>query len=148
MKEGSVAKLDGPVGLAALVHQKGKGDPGVLAKMFGMGEISQANSGEAGSSLPEGSFLLAQLRDVFPAENSAVVAKEDDHGRSLRPQRPQAYGAAIRVKQGDFRQLAAEGIGHGSFSNGGSAGVKLRGNKVYLWFDEGGTTSVTSKPIQ
>jgi len=46
--------------------------------------------------------VLAQLRDVFAAENSAVVAEEDDD-RGLRiPQGAEPYRTLIRVRQRDF----------------------------------------------
>jgi hypothetical protein len=36
-------------------------------------------------------LVLAQLRDMLAAEDSAVVAQENNHGRVRLPQRAEAY---------------------------------------------------------
>jgi hypothetical protein len=60
--------------------------------------------------------MFAQLRDVLAAENSAVVAKKNNHCRGLRPKRAKAGGTAIDVGQRDSRQFAAEGLCHAAHS--------------------------------
>jgi hypothetical protein len=48
--------------------------------------VAQANHGESCALLLEFCFEFAQLRDVFSAEDSTVVAKEDQHGWTAFPQ--------------------------------------------------------------
>jgi hypothetical protein len=60
--------------------------------------------------------MFAQLRDVFAAENSAVVAKKYNHRRALCPKRAKARGMAIDVGQRDSRQFAAERLCHAAHS--------------------------------
>jgi hypothetical protein len=43
----------------------------------------------------------AQLRDVLAAEDSAVVAQEDDHRRLSGPQEIELHGALIGIGQDD-----------------------------------------------
>jgi hypothetical protein len=48
-------------------------------------DITEADGSQMRTSLPEGRLVLAQLRDVFAAEDSAVVAKEDHDCETLGP---------------------------------------------------------------
>jgi hypothetical protein len=52
--------------------------------------------------------MLAQLRDMLAAEDSTVVAQENDHSRAIGPQRTQANGSAVGVRQCKSGQFAAE----------------------------------------
>ena len=45
--------------------------------------IAEADGGESGALFTEGLLVLTQLRDVFAAEDSAVVAEEDEDGEPL-----------------------------------------------------------------
>jgi hypothetical protein len=45
----------------------------------------------------EGLLVFAQLRDVLAAEDSAVVAEEDDDGGIRFPERAEADGFAVGV---------------------------------------------------
>ena len=56
--------------------------------------------------------MIAQLRDVLPAEDSAVVAEEDENGRIIFPERAEADGFAKGVGEGNAGKPLAEGIGH------------------------------------
>jgi hypothetical protein len=56
--------------------------------------------------------MSAQLRDVLAAEDSAVVAKEDDHSRAVRPEQIELNGAFIGVRQNDPGEALGIG-GHG-----------------------------------
>jgi hypothetical protein len=47
--------------------------------------------------------MFAQLRDMLAAEDSAVVAQENDHGGIGCPQRAKPNGRALRVRQRDIR---------------------------------------------
>jgi hypothetical protein len=52
--------------------------------------------------------MLAQLRDMLAAEDSAVVTQENDHSRTIGPQRTQTYGLALDIGQCESGQFAAE----------------------------------------
>jgi hypothetical protein len=52
--------------------------------------------------------VLAQLRDVFAAEDSAVVAQENDYGWLRLPQRAEPDGAFIGIGESDFVQPGAK----------------------------------------
>jgi hypothetical protein len=56
--------------------------------------------------------VLAQLRDVLAAEDSAVVAKKDEDGGIGFPERAQADGFAEGIGERDIGELPAEGFGH------------------------------------
>lgn len=53
-------------------------------------------------------FVLAQLRDVLPAEDSAVMTKEHNHFRIALPERTQAHLIAPRIREHDAGETAAE----------------------------------------
>jgi len=60
----------------------------------------------------EGLLMLAQLRDVFAAEDSAIVTKEDEDGGIRFPEGAEADGFAEGVGEGDAGKSLAESIGH------------------------------------
>ncbi len=74
------------VSFALLVDQERKGDARILAKRAGIVPIAQSDGRQSRFLFPEGLLVFAQLRDVFPAKDSAVVAEEDQHGRLAGPQ--------------------------------------------------------------
>lgn len=85
VEQGSVAQTHGLVGLALFVDQERELDTGLLAEETGIARVAQANHGNVRAFLLEGRFEFAQLRDVFAAENSTIVAKEDQHCRRIFP---------------------------------------------------------------
>ena len=56
--------------------------------------------------------MFAQLRDVLAAEDSAVVAEEDDDGGIAFPEPAEADGFAEGVGENDAGKLLADGFGH------------------------------------
>lgn len=66
--------------------QKRKGDAGLFAKNTGVSPVAESDGGQARSAVEEGLLVCAQLRDVLAAENSAVVAKEDQDCRGPFPE--------------------------------------------------------------
>jgi len=48
--------------------------------------VPEADSGEGGVFAAEGLLVFAQLRDVFAAEDSAVVTEKDEDGRIVFPE--------------------------------------------------------------
>jgi hypothetical protein len=53
-------------------------------------------------------LMLAQLRDVLAAENSAVMAQENDYGWPRFPQRAEPDRTFIGIGEGDFVQPGAK----------------------------------------
>jgi hypothetical protein len=100
------------VGLAMLVDEKGEVDSGFLLEKAGVVCIAEADGGERGALFAEGLLVFAQLRDVLAAENSAVVAKEDEDGGIRFPERAEAYRFAEGVGERDAGEPLAEGFGH------------------------------------
>jgi hypothetical protein len=74
--------------------------------------IAEADSGEGGVFGAEGLLVLAQLRDVLAAEDSAVVAEEDEDGGIRFPERAEADGFAEGVGENDVRESVAKGFRH------------------------------------
>ena len=108
VEERSAAKFHRTIGLAFFVHQQGEGDSSVFAKVAGVSGIAQPNGHQTGSFFAEGLLMLAQLRDMLAAEDSAVVTQENDHSRAIGPQRTHANGAAVGIGQCESGQFAAE----------------------------------------
>jgi hypothetical protein len=52
--------------------------------------------------------VFAQLRDVFTAENSSVVAQKNDHCGPARPQGAENCFLAIAIRKSNLRQLSAK----------------------------------------
>jgi hypothetical protein len=57
-------------------------------------------------------LVLAQLRDMFAAEDSAVVAEENEDSWIRFPERPEADGFAEGVGKNNAGEPLAEGFGH------------------------------------
>jgi len=64
---------------ALRVHQERKCDLGLLAKEAGVAHIAKTDSREIGSLRPELLLMIAQLRNMLAAEDSAVVAEKHDN---------------------------------------------------------------------
>ncbi|MCU1221096.1 MAG: hypothetical protein JWN42_2293 [Candidatus Angelobacter sp.] len=86
VEQGSVAQADGLVGFAFVVDQQWELDSGFFTEESRIAGIAQSDSGQAGALPLELFFEFAQLRDMLSAEDSTVVAKKDQHGRSALPQ--------------------------------------------------------------
>jgi hypothetical protein len=57
-------------------------------------------------------LVFAQLRDVLAAEDSSIVAKKDDDGGMVLPQRTEANVVARGVGENDAGELLAERFRH------------------------------------
>jgi hypothetical protein len=112
VKQGSVAQANGLVGFAFVVDQQWELDSGFFTEESGVAGIAQSNSSQAGAFPLELFFEFAQLRDMLSAEDSTVVAKKDQYGRSALPQRTEARRLAVEIRERDCRQLAAERFRH------------------------------------
>ena len=103
-----MTQADSFVGFAFVIDQEWKVDTGFLAEKPGIAGIAQSNNSEVSAFLLELGFKFAQLRDVLSAEDSTVMTKKDQHGRSTLPQGSETSRLAIGVWQCYSGQLAAE----------------------------------------
>jgi hypothetical protein len=118
MEQGGLMQLRDAVGFASFVNQEREGDSGVFAEMAGVAEIAQTDDHKLGALLGESLFVLAQLRDVFSAEDSAVMTQEHNYGRSACPKRPEMDRPAVGIGQSQSGQLAAERFWHAGHFQG------------------------------
>ena len=82
------------VGLPLFIDQQWECYSGFLAEHRRVTRIAQADGGQLSALGLELGLVLTQLRDMLAAENSAVVAKENNHGGVQLPQRAEAYRGA------------------------------------------------------
>ena len=100
------------VGLAVGVDEEGKVNAGFFLEQKGVAGVAEADGGEGGVLFAEGLLVCAQLRDVLAAEDSAVVAEEDEHGGIRFPKRAETNLFAEGVGKSDAGETLAEGVGH------------------------------------
>lgn len=105
-------QLQRVVRLLLVINQKWKRDPRLFPKHFCILRIPKTDRRQCRSLPPNLMLMRAQLRDVFPAENSTVVSQENHHRRLRRPQRPQPDLPSIRIRQHKHRQPAAQRFTH------------------------------------
>ncbi len=80
MQQVSALEFHDIICFALFVNEQGKGNSHFIAKSACVDAISKPHSGQRCAAVPENLFVLAQLRDVLAAEDSAVVAQEDNDG--------------------------------------------------------------------
>src|SRR5258708_15816411 len=109
MKQVRVAEISGFESLALLVYEKRELDAGFLTKEPGVVHVGQSDCGKLCSFGAKRCFMLAQLRDVLTAEDSAPVTQKNNDRRTLLPERSKLYGMRVGIRQGDRRKFAAKG---------------------------------------
>ena len=67
------------------VNQKWKRDSCFVAKRAGIMRVAETDCGHAGAFGFKFLFVFAQLRDVLAAENSTIMTKKHDYGRTVCP---------------------------------------------------------------
>src|SRR5260370_41328795 len=123
----------GSISQPLLVDQQRKRDPGFLAEKPRVLAVPQSDGGQPGSLFLECFLVLAQLRDVFTAENSAVVPQENEHRRTARPQGTENYFPSIAIRKSDLRQLRAKRFFHDtSMLSNASLAVKQRRQQFFV----------------
>jgi hypothetical protein len=85
MKQVRMAQISGFECLTLLVYQKRKLDAGLFAEQARVVHIGQSDGGKLRSLGAKRCFMLAQLRDVLTAEDSAPVAEKNNDSGSLFP---------------------------------------------------------------
>jgi hypothetical protein len=78
--------------------------------------------------------VIAQLRDVLAAENSAIMTQKHNYSRLLNPQGAKLDLLSIRVRQGNVSQFVAERWHRKRFSreDNGKTVAPFSGNPDYL----------------
>lgn len=126
MEKGSVAQLNGFIGFALFINQQRKLDAGFFPEELCVLHVSQADRGQAGAFFVEGLLKFAQLRDVLATEDSAIVAKKDQHDRALLPEGAKTQEVAFGIAKGNAGQLAAERFRHAGHFPGQRVGCQAR----------------------
>ena len=94
------------------VDEQREVDVGFFAKDAGVVSIAETDGCERSTVVLEGLLMLAQLRDVLAAKDSAIVAEKDDHGGFFLPQRTETDFAAVGIGECDVREARAKTFGH------------------------------------
>jgi hypothetical protein len=95
-----------------LVNQQGEGDAGFIAEKTGVAPVAESHSGQAGSLLLEFLLVFAQLRNVLAAEQSPIVAQENENPWLPFPKRSEPDLMSVGIRQDDAGQRLAERAGH------------------------------------
>jgi hypothetical protein len=112
MKQVSRLQPGGPVGGPLGIDQQRKGDAGFLPKQAGVVQVAQPDRSQRGSGLLKFTLVLAQLRDMLAAEDSAIVPQEDNYGWTPLPQRTEPDLTARSFGQDNIHELRAERFRH------------------------------------
>lgn len=86
VEQGSFAQSGSMVGLALIVDEQREFDSCIVPKQPRIVGVAEPDGDQLRAFLRKFFLMLAQLRDVLSAEDSAVVAEKDDNRRRLRPQ--------------------------------------------------------------
>ena len=81
----SVLEFHDIICFALFVNEQGEGNSRFIAKSAGVNAVSKPHGDQRCGALPESLLVCAQLRDMLPAKDSAVVAQEDNHGWLAEP---------------------------------------------------------------
>lgn len=89
---------------AFFIDEQRKRDAGLLPEEVAIVPVTQPDGGNAGSFMVKFRLVLAQLRDVLAAEDSAIVPQKDHNRRHFGPDRSQPDLIAFRIGQTDACQ--------------------------------------------
>ena len=95
-------KLRSAICLSLVVDKQRKSDPGFVAENLRVVCIPQPDRGQVRASLLELPLMLAQLRGVLPAEDSTIMAQENEDRRSGRPQRSKLDRFVVQIGKRDW----------------------------------------------
>jgi hypothetical protein len=112
MKQICPIEFHSGIGFAFFVNEQRKGDARLLPKSACVDAISQSHCRQVRSTVVEGLFVRAQLRDVLAAENSTVMTKENHDRWLANPQRTDAKLSAVTIGKGNHGKPAVEGSVH------------------------------------
>lgn len=91
-------QADGLVSGTFLVDEEGEGDSGLLTESLGVVTPAQADGQDGGACFSYLLLVVTQLRDMLAAENSPIVAEEDDHRPRVLPIVAQTGNLAIWIR--------------------------------------------------
>jgi len=86
------------------IDEQRKRDAGLLPEEVAIVLVTQPDGGNAGSLMVKFRLVLAQLRDMLAAEDSAIVPQKDHDSRPFGPDRSQPDLIAFRIGQTDACQ--------------------------------------------
>ena len=121
VEEARRAEAHRPVRDPALVDEERERDARLVPELPGVLPVAEADRGEAGALGPELGLVVADPRDVLPAEQSAVVAEKDEHGRVPLPEASQTDRGAVGVGEDDAREAGADRPRHLALTRAGIA---------------------------
>jgi hypothetical protein len=99
-------------------------------EMLRIAGVPQPDSSEGCAAFLKFLLVLAQLRDVLTAEDSAVVTQKDHDCRATLPERPQSHGFAIDIRKRQICQFAAVGLSHGVTFSKATVGVSSAETRI------------------
>ena len=101
------------VSATLFIDQQGEGDPCLVAKEPSVVGVPKTDCGEAGTGFLDLRLMIAQLRDMPAAEDSSIVAQENEHRGSFFPQGPEADSLAVWVFELNGGEGGTQGVcGH------------------------------------
>lgn len=112
MEEIGFTEVGDFVGLAVGVDEEREVDAGFFLKEAGVTGVAETDGGQGGVLFAESLLVFAQLRDVFAAEDSAVVAEKDNDRWIRLPKGAEADGIAEGIREREARKALAESIRH------------------------------------
>lgn len=112
MKNAARFQLRGAVCLTLLVDQQRKGNACFLTKLARIHRVAKPNRRERCSLIAKRFLVGAQLRDVFPAENSSIVPQKNNHRRLFVPQGTKPDLVPFAVRQRNKGKPVAESVFH------------------------------------
>ncbi len=83
----ALLEADRAVSAPLVVNQQRESDAGFFFEPPRVMRVAEPDRGNPGPGFCDLLLVVAQLRDVLAAEDSPVVAEEDQHGGALLPQR-------------------------------------------------------------
>lgn len=79
MKQVCALEFHGGVCFAFLVNKQRKSNPCFVTKCACIDAVAESHCGQSRAAIAEGLLMRAQLRDVLAAEDSTIVAQENNH---------------------------------------------------------------------
>ena len=108
VEQRGAAQSGDAIGVAFLIDEQRECDSGFFSEEAGIVLVAQSDCGDAGAFTLEISLVLAQLRDVLAAEDSAIVPQKGQHRRGFGPNRSQPDLIPLRIGQTQSRQSCAQ----------------------------------------
>ena len=99
------------VSATLFIDQQGEGDPCLVAKKPSVVDVPKTDCGEPGTGFLNLRLMIAQLRDMLAAEDSSIVAQENEHRGSFFPQGPEADSLAVWVFELNGGKGGTQGVG-------------------------------------